>query len=116
MLADGHRHRPPFPVVGPAAIAIAGTCRATSACRRWLWRQGPPPTAVSQHAGVGDGGKSLPDLAQAACDTCRLARRAATETWSFLTIFFAGGSFWRFTRTDGHFRQNFLKTRELTAP
>jgi hypothetical protein len=32
-------------------------------------------TAVSQHAGVGGGGKGLPDLAQAARDTCCLARR-----------------------------------------
>jgi hypothetical protein len=46
-------------------------------------------------------GKPLPpppnvgmlDLAQVARDTCRLARRAATETWSFFTKIFAGGLF-----------------------
>jgi hypothetical protein len=44
-----------------------------------------------KHAGFGVGGTPLPLLAQAARATCRLARRAATQRWSLLTIFFKGG-------------------------
>jgi hypothetical protein len=57
------------------------------------WKQRSTATAVSQHAGAWGGGKGLPNLAQAARDTCRLARRAATETWSFLIKKFVGGLF-----------------------
>jgi hypothetical protein len=57
----------------------------------------------------------MPDLAQAACDTCCLARLAATETWSFLTIFFADGPFWHFSRTGGSFHQKFGKERQATV-
>jgi hypothetical protein len=46
-----------------------------------------------QRAGVGCGGMSLPSLAQAARATCRLARRAATDGWSFLTNLFKSGPF-----------------------
>jgi hypothetical protein len=47
----------------------------------------------SQLAGFGGGGRCMPALAQAASDTCRLPRHAATKGWSFLTIFLAGGLF-----------------------
>jgi hypothetical protein len=102
---DGRRRRSLLPLVGLAAWANAGMlawhmpARPTPTCRLWLRRQGPleitagTATAASQHAGFCYGGKGLPDLAQAARDMCRLARRAATETWSFLTIFFASGLF-----------------------
>jgi hypothetical protein len=99
--------------VGHAAKANAG--RVT-----WLvaaWRQAPGGAATAsggrlprqhaawrragmahfghgrQRAGVGCGGMSLPSLAQAARATCRLARRAATDGWSFLTNLFKSGLF-----------------------
>jgi hypothetical protein len=49
-----------------------------------------------QHAGFGSGGKSLPSLAQAARATCCLTRRATTQRWSLLTIFFRGDLFCHF--------------------
>jgi hypothetical protein len=38
-----------------------------------------------------------------------LARRADIVSWSFLTIFFAGGSFWQFVGAGGLFHQKFSK-------
>jgi hypothetical protein len=41
----------------------------------------------TQRAGSGNDGKYMPALPMAACATCQLARLAATERGSFLTIF-----------------------------
>jgi hypothetical protein len=53
----------------------------------------------------------MPDLAQAAGDTCRLPRRAATETLSFLTIFFHRWSFLTFHSHRWSFSQNIRVVR-----
>jgi hypothetical protein len=44
-------------------------------------------------AGVGNGGTPLPASAQAARATCRLAKGAATQRWSFLPKIFRRGPF-----------------------
>jgi hypothetical protein len=46
-----------------------------------------------RHAGDDNGGTPLPASAQAARATCRLAKGAATQRWSFLTNIFKGGPF-----------------------
>jgi hypothetical protein len=45
------------------------------------------------HAVTAGGGMCLSPPAMAACATCRLARLAATQRWSFLTNYLKGGLF-----------------------
>jgi hypothetical protein len=92
----------------PPPSMVAG-CQA--ACRHLPRRQGPQGlTAVTsrRRAGNGVGGKGVPALAQAARATCRLASRAATERWSFLTKFFRGGHFLHYVGAGGLMCQKFL--------
>jgi hypothetical protein len=87
---------------------------ATSPCRLWGWRhagQGPPCQPAQPHAGDLGGGRSLPALAQAARATCRLPRRAATESWSFLAKKFTGGPFRHFVGAGGLICQKFTKLK-----
>jgi hypothetical protein len=91
----------------PAPPLAAG---ATSACRPWDWRQGargPTGSPAKHHAGFGTGGTPMPALAQAARATCRLPRRAATESWSFLAKKFTGGPFRHFVGAGGPMCQKF---------
>jgi hypothetical protein len=59
------------------------------------------------HAGFRNGGRPLPALAQAARVTCRLAKGAATQSWSFLAKNFKGGSFCHFIGAGGLICQKF---------
>jgi hypothetical protein len=51
------------------------------------------PATLTAPAGIGNGGTPLPASAQAARATCRLAKGAATQRWSFLPNFFRRGLF-----------------------
>jgi hypothetical protein len=104
-----------------SAAPARGTCRhcrcrhaASSACRISSRRQGPQgltATLGRQRAGVGDGGKGVPALAQAARATCRLGKGAAIQRWCFLTNFFRGGPFWHFVGAGGIMCQKFRRLR-----
>jgi hypothetical protein len=70
-------------------------------------------TVGRPHAGIANGGRLLPALAQAARATCRLARGAATQWGFFLANNFRGGLFCHFIGAGGLMCQKFVQIESM---